>query len=78
VLTGSTEELEPPRLAQQRADNAKTYLTKSKGIDPARIQTKGAGPTGRTVEIISVPAGAQMPGQEQPPKPEAPQPPKPE
>lgn len=78
VLTGSTEELEPPRLAQQRADNAKTYLTKSKGIDPARIQTKGAGPTGRTVEMISLPAGAQMPGQEQPPKPEEPQPPKPE
>lgn len=75
VLTGSTEELEPPRLAQQRADNAKTYLTKSKGIDPARIQTKGAGPTGRTVEMISLPAGAPMPGQEQP---QPPQPPKPE
>lgn len=75
VLTGSTEELEPPRLAQQRADNTKTYLTKSKGIDPARIQTKGAGPTGRTVEMISLPAGAPMPGQEQP---QPPQPPKPE
>lgn len=67
VLTGSTEELEPPRLAQQRADNAKTYLTKSKGIDPARIQTKGAGPTGRKVEMIALPAGATpAPPQEQP------------
>ncbi len=71
VLTGSTEELEPPRLAEQRADNAKTYLTKSKGIDPARIQAKGAGPTGRKVEIIALPAG--VPAQEQP---QPPQPPK--
>lgn len=71
VLTGSNEELETPRLAQQRADNAKTYLTKSKGIDGQRIQTK-AGGTGRKVEVVSVPAGAATPGQEQPapPKPE--------
>lgn len=71
VLTGSNEELETPKLAQQRADNAKTYLTKSKGIDGQRVQTK-AGGTGRKVEIVSVPAGAQTPGQEQPapPKPE--------
>ncbi|HEX7285911.1 MAG TPA: OmpA family protein [Candidatus Angelobacter sp.] len=70
ALTGSSEELEPPRLAQQRADNAKTYLTKSKGIDPARIQTKGGG-TGHKVEITALPAGApatQQPEQPQPPK----------
>lgn len=71
VLTGSSEELEPPRLAQQRAENAKTYLTKSKGIDPARIQTKGGG-TGHKVEIMSLPAGAPAPQQQ----PEQPQPPK--
>jgi outer membrane protein OmpA-like peptidoglycan-associated protein len=70
VLTGSSEELEPPRLAQQRADNAKTYLSKSKGIDPARIQTKGGG-TGHKVEIMALPAGAPAPQQ-----PEQPQPPK--
>ena len=71
VLTGSNEELETPKLAQQRADNAKTYLTKSKGIDGQRVQTK-AGGTGRKVEIVSVPAGAENPGQAQPapPKPE--------
>ena len=65
VLTGSSEELESPKLAEQRADNAKTYLTKAKGIDGQRIQTK-AGGTGRTVEIVAVPAGAQTPAQEQP------------
>lgn len=71
VLTGSTEELETPKLAQQRAENAKTYLTKSKGIDGQRVQAK-AGGTGRKVEIVSVPAGAESPGPEQPapPKPE--------
>lgn len=71
VLTGSTEELETPKLAQQRSDNAKTYLTKSKGIDGQRVQTKSGG-TGRKVEIVSVPAGAQnsSPEQPAPPKPE--------
>ncbi|HSM86112.1 MAG TPA: OmpA family protein [Candidatus Limnocylindrales bacterium] len=68
-LTGSAEEMESPRLASQRADNAKAYLTKSKGIDPQRIQTK-AGGTGRKVEIMALPAGAVPPAEQQPPKPE--------
>jgi outer membrane protein OmpA-like peptidoglycan-associated protein len=62
-LSGSTEELEPPRLATQRAENSKTYLTQSKGIDPQRIAVKSGG-TGRRVEIWTVPAGA--PATEQP------------
>jgi outer membrane protein OmpA-like peptidoglycan-associated protein len=60
MLSGSSEELEPPRLATQRAENAKTYLTKSKGIDGQRIQTKTGG-TGRKVEVWTVPAGAAAP-----------------
>jgi outer membrane protein OmpA-like peptidoglycan-associated protein len=66
VLSGSTESPEPPRLAEQRAENAKTYLTKSKGIDGQRIQTKAAGAGGRTVEIMAVPAGATVPTPEAP------------
>jgi outer membrane protein OmpA-like peptidoglycan-associated protein len=82
-LTGSSEELEPPRLAAQRAENSKTYLTKSKGIDPARIQAKGGG-TGHKVEIMALPAGvvAQQQEQEQPqptpPQQVQPQPPQPQ
>jgi len=61
VLAGSTQDPEPPRLATQRADNAKTYLTKSKGIDGQRVQTKTGTATGRKVEITALPAGATAP-----------------
>jgi outer membrane protein OmpA-like peptidoglycan-associated protein len=61
VLSGSTESPEPPRLANQRAENAKTYLTKSKGIDGQRIQTKTGAATGRKVEVTALPAGATAP-----------------
>jgi hypothetical protein len=46
-------------LAAQRAANAKEYLTKEKGIDPSRIETRtsSAGP-GMKAEIWIVPAGA--------------------
>lgn len=69
MLTGSSEELEPPRLAAQRADNSKTYLTKSKGIDGQRIQTK-AGGSGRKVEVWTLPPGATTPeaAKPEPPK----------
>lgn len=61
VLSGNAQDPEPPRLATQRADNAKTYLTKSKGIDGERIKTQTGGATGRTVDITAVPAGATIP-----------------
>jgi len=61
VLSGSSDEKEPPRLAMQRAENAKTYLTKSKGIDPQRIQVKASSEPGHTVEVVTVPAGATVP-----------------
>lgn len=79
MLSGASEELEPPRLATQRAENSKTYLTKSKGIDGQRIQTK-AGGSGRKVEVWTVPAGATTPDATKPDatKPDAtkPEPPK--
>ncbi len=61
VLYGSSEEKEPPRLALQRAENTKTYLTKSKGIDPQRITTKASTEPGRGVEVWSLPAGVAPP-----------------
>lgn len=84
VLSGNTQDPEPPRLAGQRADNAKTYLTKSKGIDGERIKTQAGAGMGRTVDITAVPAGAtippatpaaQQPPQEQPQPQQPPQPP---
>jgi outer membrane protein OmpA-like peptidoglycan-associated protein len=61
VLSGSADEKEAPRLANQRAQNAMTYLTKSKGIDSGRIQVKTGGQPGRIVDVWSVPPGANMP-----------------
>lgn len=61
VLTGAADEKEPSRLATQRAENAKTYLSKSKGIDAARLQTKPSATPGRIVQIWTVPQGATPP-----------------
>jgi hypothetical protein len=62
VLSGSSETAEPSHIALQRAQNAMMYLTKSKGIDPQRIQTKAASEQGRKVEVWTMPAGAALPG----------------
>jgi outer membrane protein OmpA-like peptidoglycan-associated protein len=61
VLYGAADAGEAPRLGGQRADNAKTYLTKSKGIDPQRLQTKPGTTPGRTVDVWTVPPGATPP-----------------
>jgi hypothetical protein len=61
ILYGASDEKEPPRLALQRAENTKTYLTKSKGIDPQRIQTKTAAEPGHLVEIYTLPPGVAPP-----------------
>jgi outer membrane protein OmpA-like peptidoglycan-associated protein len=59
VIEGSANPSEKDALALQRAENAKTYLTRSKGIDPSRIQTRAAQTkTGAKVSVILVPAGA--------------------
>ena len=59
ILEGSSNPSENDALATQRAENAKTYLVQSKGIDPNRIQTRTAATkTGAKVNVIMVPAGA--------------------
>ncbi len=70
VLSGSSETAEPSRIALQRAQNAMAYLTKSKGIDASRIQTKAATEPGRKVEIWTLPAGAALPGETPAPAPQ--------
>ena len=61
VLSGSAEPGEGARMAMQRAQNAMTYLTKSKGIDPQRIQVKASTEPGRKVDVWTIPAGATLP-----------------
>ncbi|HEY2499811.1 MAG TPA: OmpA family protein [Candidatus Angelobacter sp.] len=61
VLSGSADTGEPHNMAMQRAQNAMAYLTKSKGIDAQRIQTKAGSEAGRKVEVWTMPAGANMP-----------------
>jgi outer membrane protein OmpA-like peptidoglycan-associated protein len=59
IIEGSSNPSENEALATQRAENAKTYLVQSKGIDPNRIQTRpAASKTGAKVNVIMVPAGA--------------------
>jgi hypothetical protein len=62
VLSGSADPGEPRSMALQRAQNAMVYLTKSKGIDPQRIQVKAGTEPGRKVEVWTLPAGATLPG----------------
>jgi len=69
VLSGSADSGEPRSLGLQRAQNAMAYLTKAKGIDPQRIQTKAATEPGRKVEVWTLPAGSTLPG----PTPQSPQ-----
>lgn len=61
LVVGYSAVAEKNTLGLARANNAKTYLTKDKGIDAARITTADGGKGGRRVEIWFVPAGATMP-----------------
>ncbi len=64
VLVGSAspaEENDAKRrtaMAAQRAINSKDYLTREKGIDPARIEVRTADAAGQTVDLWLIPAGA--------------------
>lgn len=49
------------RLAAQRAENTRTYLTRDKGIDPNRIQVKSNLECGQKVDLWLVPSGATIP-----------------
>ncbi len=60
VIVGFADpkERKPETLAAERAANAKAYLTKEKGIDPSRIETRTGSGGGMKAEIWIVPAGA--------------------
>jgi outer membrane protein OmpA-like peptidoglycan-associated protein len=60
VIVGFADpkERKPETLAAQRAANAKEYLSKEKGIDPSRIETRTGSGGGMKAEIWIVPAGA--------------------
>jgi outer membrane protein OmpA-like peptidoglycan-associated protein len=60
VIVGNADpnEADAPNMAQQRADNAKDYLVREKGIDPARLEVRTGNSGTQTVEIWVVPAGA--------------------
>ncbi len=60
-LVGFSDPKEPKKLAERRATNAGTYLSKSKGIDPARIHSKAGSGGGKKADIWMVPAGATAP-----------------
>jgi outer membrane protein OmpA-like peptidoglycan-associated protein len=66
VLAGSAIAGEGGNMALRRAQNAMAYLTKSKGIDPQRIQVKASADPGQKVEVWTLPAGASLPGATQP------------
>lgn len=62
LLVGSATQTENSELSTQRGTNAGTYLSKTKGIDASRIQSKPAAqPNGNKVEVWVVPAGAPAP-----------------
>jgi hypothetical protein len=75
VLAGSALPGEGANTALRRAENAKAYLTKSKGIDAQRITVKASTDPGQKVEIWTLPAGATLPGAtpQQPPQGTVPQ-----
>jgi hypothetical protein len=60
VIVGFADpkEMKASTLAAQRAANAKEYLTKEKGIDPSRIETRTGEGGGMKADIWIVPAGA--------------------
>lgn len=61
LVVGYSAPAEKNTLGLARANNAKAYLTKDKGIDAARVTTADGGKAGRRVEIWFVPAGAVVP-----------------
>jgi outer membrane protein OmpA-like peptidoglycan-associated protein len=60
AIVGMSEPRESKTLAARRAANAKTYLTKSKGIDAKRVETQTGAEAGKKADLWIVPAGASM------------------
>jgi outer membrane protein OmpA-like peptidoglycan-associated protein len=58
VGDSATNEKMGPKLAAQRAVNAKDYLVKEKGIDASRVQVRTGTEAGKQVQNYLVPSGA--------------------
>ena len=60
VLVGNADpnEMNAAAMAEQRAANAKDYLVREKGIDPARLEVRTGSAGTQTVDIWFVPTGA--------------------
>lgn len=61
AIVGMAEPRESKTLAAKRAANAKAYLTKSKGIDPKRVDARAGAEAGQKADLWVVPAGATGP-----------------
>jgi outer membrane protein OmpA-like peptidoglycan-associated protein len=61
VIVGFSDTGERTTLALARANNVKAYLTKTKGIDAGRIETRAGSGNAKKAEVWIVPAGATMP-----------------
>lgn len=57
VMVGNTAPKEPATFAAERTLNARDYLTKEKGIDPARIKLRVGTSSSKSVNNLLVPAG---------------------
>ncbi|MBZ5510369.1 MAG: hypothetical protein LAN70_04290 [Acidobacteriia bacterium] len=62
VIVGNADPNEADALsvAEQRAANAKDYLVREKGIDPARLEVRTGSAGTQTVEVWLVPAGVSF------------------
>jgi outer membrane protein OmpA-like peptidoglycan-associated protein len=60
VGDSASDEKMGPKLAAQRAVNAKDYLVKEKGIDASRVQVRTGTEAGKQVQNYLVPAGANF------------------
>ncbi len=61
VGTVDGDEKGGPALATHRAENARAYLAKEKGVDASRVDVKTAPAPGKKADLWVIPAGAGMP-----------------
>ncbi|HXE89530.1 MAG TPA: OmpA family protein [Terriglobales bacterium] len=61
VGTADADEKAGATLAMQRAENARTYLVREKGVDAGRVDVKTSTTPGKKADLWVVPSGATMP-----------------
>jgi hypothetical protein len=61
VVVGYAMRNEKSQFSAQRAVNTKHYLTKEKGIDPARIELRTGSDNDQRTDLFIIPAGAIFP-----------------